>query len=188
MVFTTSSVKLFFVTVQIFVYKSMFTMFFGKRNKKPHETFSICQFQDHAYDVLGSSNIGPNQNSTQQYRPADHLISHIIDVLEQWISRRPQLANHETDLLLSPISVVPIFVSKWIDYSNKYGFGYQLSDKTVGVLFNEVNHYDVENSKFIIGSIYNYRKVENSSTSPLIALLSSTHYMVQTLIVVLLYT
>jgi len=98
---------------------------------------STGKFQDHAYDVLGSSNIGPNQNSTQQYRPADHLISHIIDVLEQWISRRPQLANHETDLLLSPISVVPIFVSKWIDYSNKYGFGYQLSDKTVGVLFNE---------------------------------------------------
>ena len=105
---------------------------------------STGKFQDHAYDVLGSSNIGPNQNSTQQYRPADHLISHIIDVLEQWISRRPQLANHETELLLSPISVVPIFVSKWIDYSNKYGFGYQLSDKTVGVLFNEVNHYDVE--------------------------------------------
>lgn len=73
----------------------------------------------------------------QQYRPADHLISHIIDALEQWISRRPQLANHETDMLIAPISVVPIFVSKWIDYSNKYGFGYQLSDKTVGVLFNE---------------------------------------------------
>jgi len=48
------------------------------------------------------------------------------------------VASHDnTDLLSSPISVVPIFVSKWIDYSNKYGFGYQLSDKTVGVLFNE---------------------------------------------------
>ena len=29
------------VTVQIFVYKSLFTMFFGKRNKEPHETFHI---------------------------------------------------------------------------------------------------------------------------------------------------
>lgn len=73
----------------------------------------------------------------QQYRPADHMISHIIEALEHWISRRPQLATPETDLLIAPISVVPIFVSKWIDYSNKYGFGYQLSDKTVGVLFNE---------------------------------------------------
>jgi len=31
----------------------------------------------------------------------------------------------------------PLFISKWIDYSNKYGFGFQLSDRTVGVLFND---------------------------------------------------
>lgn len=29
------------------------------------------------------------------------------------------------------------FVTKWIDYSNKYGFGFQLSDHSVGVLFND---------------------------------------------------
>lgn len=60
-----------------------------------------------------------------QYRPADHLISHIIEALEQWISRRPSVlaggneAAAAAELLLSPISVVPVFVSKWIDYSNK---------------------------------------------------------------------
>ena len=32
---------------------------------------------------------------------------------------------------------VPVFITKWIDYSNKYGFGFQLSDKSVGVLFND---------------------------------------------------
>jgi len=33
---------------------------------------------------------------------------------------------------------VPIFwVSKWVDYSDKYGLGYQLSDNSVGVLFND---------------------------------------------------
>jgi len=31
----------------------------------------------------------------------------------------------------------PVFITKWIDYSNKYGFGFQLSDKSVGVLFND---------------------------------------------------
>lgn len=31
----------------------------------------------------------------------------------------------------------PLFISKWIDYSNKYGFGFQLSDRSVGVLFND---------------------------------------------------
>lgn len=29
------------------------------------------------------------------------------------------------------------FITKWIDYSNKYGFGFQLSDHTIGVLFND---------------------------------------------------
>ena len=44
---TTSSVKLFVVTVQIFVYKFLFTIvFFGKR-KKPHETFHIFKMKTH---------------------------------------------------------------------------------------------------------------------------------------------
>uniref|UniRef100_A0AAR2L9N7 Serine/threonine-protein kinase PLK n=1 Tax=Pygocentrus nattereri TaxID=42514 RepID=A0AAR2L9N7_PYGNA len=33
-----------------------------------------------------------------------------------------------------------IWVTKWVDYSNKYGFGYQLSNQNVGVLFNEGTH------------------------------------------------
>ncbi|XP_076376096.1 serine/threonine-protein kinase PLK1 isoform X1 [Megalopta genalis] len=33
--------------------------------------------------------------------------------------------------------VVPLFITKWIDYSNKYGLSFQLSDKSVGVLFND---------------------------------------------------
>ncbi|XP_071510824.1 serine/threonine-protein kinase PLK1-like [Diadema antillarum] len=30
-----------------------------------------------------------------------------------------------------------VWVIKWVDYSNKYGFGYQLSNKVVGVMFND---------------------------------------------------
>ena len=29
------------------------------------------------------------------------------------------------------------YVKKWIDYSNKFGFGYQLSDNSIGVIFND---------------------------------------------------
>lgn len=35
----------------------------------------------------------------------------------------------------------PIIVSKWVDYSNKYGFLYQLSTNDIGVLFNDDNTY-----------------------------------------------
>ena len=36
-----------------------------------------------------------------------------------------------------PSTECPVFITKWIDYSNKYGFGFQLSDRSVGVLFND---------------------------------------------------
>jgi polo-like kinase 1 len=32
-----------------------------------------------------------------------------------------------------------VWVSKWVNYSDKYGFfGYQLSDDTIGVIFNDL--------------------------------------------------
>lgn len=33
-----------------------------------------------------------------------------------------------------------VSVSRWLDYSHKYGHGYLLSDGTVGVLFNDSSH------------------------------------------------
>lgn len=33
-----------------------------------------------------------------------------------------------------------VWVSKWVDYSNKFGFGYQLSSCRVAVLFNNGTH------------------------------------------------
>lgn len=37
-----------------------------------------------------------------------------------------------------PAAVPMVWVSKWVDYSDKYGFGYQLSDDTIGVIFNDL--------------------------------------------------
>lgn len=36
-----------------------------------------------------------------------------------------------------PACVPMLWVSKWVDYSDKYGLGYQLCDESVGVLFND---------------------------------------------------
>jgi polo-like kinase 1 len=35
------------------------------------------------------------------------------------------------------LKLAPVFISKWVDYSNKFGFGFQMSDGSVGVLFND---------------------------------------------------
>jgi hypothetical protein len=42
--------------------------------------------------------------------------------------------------LVDQMTVPKVFVSKWIDYSNKYGLGYQLTNGCVGVHFNDSTH------------------------------------------------
>jgi len=32
---------------------------------------------------------------------------------------------------------LPVFISKWVDYSNRFGFGYQLSNSGVGIVFQD---------------------------------------------------
>ncbi|XP_043230271.1 serine/threonine-protein kinase PLK1-like [Amphibalanus amphitrite] len=48
-----------------------------------------------------------------------------------------QSVPEDADINPEPVPHSPLFITKWIDYSNKYGFGFQLSDRSVGVLFND---------------------------------------------------
>uniref|UniRef100_A0A914RNF7 polo kinase n=1 Tax=Parascaris equorum TaxID=6256 RepID=A0A914RNF7_PAREQ len=56
-------------------------------------------------------------------------------------------------------AAVPVFwVSKWVDYSDKYGLGYQLCDNSVGVVFND-------NTKLVLdaaGEQVQYTERDNS--------------------------
>jgi len=36
-----------------------------------------------------------------------------------------------------PAAAPVYWISKWVDYTDKYGIGYQLCDNSVGVLFND---------------------------------------------------
>ncbi|XP_014467750.1 PREDICTED: serine/threonine-protein kinase polo [Dinoponera quadriceps] len=42
-----------------------------------------------------------------------------------------------TDEMTDPAAQPVVWISKWVDYSDKYGFGYQLSDDGVGVMYND---------------------------------------------------
>uniref|UniRef100_A0A0N5BQG7 Serine/threonine-protein kinase PLK n=1 Tax=Strongyloides papillosus TaxID=174720 RepID=A0A0N5BQG7_STREA len=52
-------------------------------------------------------------------------------------SKIQEISLNEMDEALHPASTPVFFISKWVDYSDKYGLGYQLSDNSVGVLFND---------------------------------------------------
>ena len=43
-----------------------------------------------------------------------------------------------SDDLNDPMSAPLLWISKWVDYSDKYGLGYQLCNNTSGVLFNDM--------------------------------------------------
>ncbi|CAI4228775.1 unnamed protein product [Auanema sp. JU1783] len=68
--------------------------------------------------------------------PKDCYLSDLIQQLTPLCSGRVGFV----DLLREDESpeATPIFwISKWVDYSDKYGIGYQLCDNSVGVLFND---------------------------------------------------
>lgn len=54
-----------------------------------------------------------------------------------------------------------IYVSKWIDYSSKYGLGYVLSDKSAGVFFNDSTKIVVANNDSVF--YYYERRQVNSN-------------------------
>ena len=48
------------------------------------------------------------------------------------------------------------YVTKWIDYSNKFGFGYQLNDNSIGVIFNDgLRIKSQQNESIIITAVSN---------------------------------
>uniref|UniRef100_A0A3B4APJ9 Serine/threonine-protein kinase PLK n=1 Tax=Periophthalmus magnuspinnatus TaxID=409849 RepID=A0A3B4APJ9_9GOBI len=67
--------------------------------------------------------------------------SHLRDLLKQIISlisvNPSERVNVRQEEAEDPACIPIFWISKWVDYSDKYGLGYQLCDNSVGVLFND---------------------------------------------------
>lgn len=55
------------------------------------------------------------------------------------ISKLEMLVHDSIDSFELPSCENPTLISKWVDYSNKHGFSYQLNNDDIGVLFNDNN-------------------------------------------------
>lgn len=53
------------------------------------------------------------------------------------LSCRPQGNGKKSGGIQTHDDLKPLLVTKWVDYSNKYGFGAQLSDGSFNVRFND---------------------------------------------------
>merc|ERR1719481_2445541 len=71
--------------------------------------------------------------------PPDCYLSDLHKQLAKLIASKP--ANRSPvmeDECEDPKSQPITWVSKWVDYSDKYGFGYSLNDDSIGVVFNDL--------------------------------------------------
>ncbi|XP_022094087.1 serine/threonine-protein kinase PLK1-like [Acanthaster planci] len=67
--------------------------------------------------------------------------SYLTDLLSQLVSvvhcKPAEVVDMRMDDAEDPAAAPVLWISKWVDYSDKYGLGYQLSDGSFGVLFND---------------------------------------------------
>lgn len=96
----------------------------------------------------------PSRESSPKPRSAVTL----LDVLNTCLEHMPK------DVRENPSSISDsniVWVTKWVDYSNKYGFGFQLSNDVIGVLFNDTSRIVMSPD----GRAVQYFDVTNKSSS-----------------------
>lgn len=73
------------------------------------------------------------------YAQCEVLLQDLHKQLAQVIATNPasKMCPNE-DELEDPKASPMMWVSKWVDYSDKYGFGYALCDESIGVVFNDL--------------------------------------------------
>ncbi|KAG7165484.1 serine/threonine-protein kinase PLK2-like [Homarus americanus] len=111
------------------------------RKKDSGGTLSSCLRQKLSSVICTTDNKASTGNLVGKKRDITsgtlyNLLAACLDNMPDDMSSNPSVQSH-----------TPLFISKWIDYSNKYGFGYQLSDNCVGVFFNDLTRISISSDK-----------------------------------------
>lgn len=85
---------------------------------------------------------GSGANSAEEGPAAQQMTDAATRVLKSCLTAMPSARKNPIGQGLHR-SKPFLWVTKWVDYSNKYGFGYQLSNRSIGVLFNDGTHMSI---------------------------------------------
>ncbi|CAH1787426.1 unnamed protein product [Owenia fusiformis] len=84
------------------------------------------------------NNVAGDLGKRDREEPADYWLSDLLACLTSVVAAKPaDIVNSKEDDALYPTATPIYWISKWVDYSDKYGLGFQLCDNSVGVLFND---------------------------------------------------
>lgn len=95
-------------------------------------------------DPIKSPSLNTNSPKTPMLVPSiakkvsmlESMYDNLSKLLDGYINKE-QTSSKLDDLPVINLRSPKTFISKWIDYSNKYGVGYQLTNGCVGVYFND---------------------------------------------------
>ena len=119
-----------------------------------HQSFAKAIVDQHPMPPMGTGGDLPQDAASMiiTTRDADKripkayasLLTHQLKKLVQCFMKMPNtdrgcdiLSKHVDIEFETPRFAPPYFITRWVDYSDKYGLGYQLADNSVGVLFND---------------------------------------------------
>ncbi|XP_045470842.1 serine/threonine-protein kinase polo [Harmonia axyridis] len=94
----------------------------------------ITSPQKDIHNSIAAAGMSSGANAFNARDNFNILRNMIGKVLKCKPARKEKFLEEMSDPAAQPI----IWISKWVDYSDKYGFGYQLSDESVGVMFNDM--------------------------------------------------
>ena len=98
----------------------------------------------------------------------DDFILQVIDRLQVLIATPPP-SSHQAEHS-QYLRHIPLYVSKWVDYTNRFGFVFKLSDGSVGVLFNDTTRLGLRRKEGLVevtdmkGKQYTFTTDENSNS------------------------
>lgn len=84
-----------------------------------------------------SAPAGSDQRRHAPMRTASSSLEIVRAALARHVAPRPAGMPEPQPQPVEGVPAAVVWVTKWVDYSNKYGLGYQLSNGSVGVLFND---------------------------------------------------
>ncbi|RWS29690.1 serine/threonine-protein kinase PLK1-like protein, partial [Leptotrombidium deliense] len=89
----------------------------------------------------------------------NYNLNDLKDQLCKLIDSKPEFRRPVNDDEAEDPASTPIFwISKWVDYTDRYGIGYQLCDNSIGILFNDVTRIS------LLADGHNLQYIEKNNT------------------------
>ncbi|KAJ8933753.1 hypothetical protein NQ318_015745 [Aromia moschata] len=88
------------------------------------------------YDSIAAGLGATTPSSVAHFDARENFLT-LRNMLGKVLKSKPARTQKILDEMTDPAAQPMIWVSKWVDYYDLYGFGYQLSDEGVGVNFND---------------------------------------------------